>query len=197
MRKGEETRERILVRAARLFNEKGYFGASLSDIMRATGLEKGGVYNHFESKEKLALEAFDYAMKLAAERFQRAVAGKSNAIDRLLAMVNVFRTYTVDPPVPGGCPILNTAVESDDAHPALRKRAQQAMDQWSQWVRSIVRKGIERGEIRAEVDGEQLATLITTTFEGGVMLSKLYGDPGHLRRVADFLTAYIEANVRR
>ena len=59
MSKGEQTRERILARSAQLFNRQGYSGSSLSDIMRETGLEKGGIYNHFSSKEQLALEAFD------------------------------------------------------------------------------------------------------------------------------------------
>ncbi len=43
MSKGEQTKERILERAAQLFNQQGYFGSSLSDIMHETGLEKGGI----------------------------------------------------------------------------------------------------------------------------------------------------------
>ena len=45
MSKGANTREEILLRAARVFNTKGYAGAALSDIMQATGLQKGGIYN--------------------------------------------------------------------------------------------------------------------------------------------------------
>ena len=45
-----------------MFNRQGYVGASLRDLIDATGLEKGGIYNHFGSKEQLALEAYDYAM---------------------------------------------------------------------------------------------------------------------------------------
>lgn len=47
MSKGEQTRAMILEQTALLFSRKGYFGSSLSDIMEATGLEKGGIYNHF------------------------------------------------------------------------------------------------------------------------------------------------------
>jgi AcrR family transcriptional regulator len=47
MRKGEKTREKILMRAARLFNEEDYFGASLAELMEATGLKKGGLYKSF------------------------------------------------------------------------------------------------------------------------------------------------------
>ena len=54
-------------------------GASLADIMRETGLEKGGIYNHFSSKEQLALESFDYAYGLIQQRVRQAL---SKALDR-------------------------------------------------------------------------------------------------------------------
>src|ERR1700683_4139331 len=57
MRKGEQTRQEIIRKAAPIFNQKGYDGAALSDLMRATGLEKGGIYRHFGSKQELAGEA--------------------------------------------------------------------------------------------------------------------------------------------
>ena len=61
MRKGERTRQEIIRKAAPIFNQRGYDGAALSDLMRATGLEKGGIYRHFESKQELAGDAFDHA----------------------------------------------------------------------------------------------------------------------------------------
>jgi TetR/AcrR family transcriptional repressor of nem operon len=196
MSKGEETKERLLHQAAELFNKQGYSGSSLSDVMRATGLQKGGVYNHFESKEKLALEAFDYAADLVRKRFAQALEGKSNAIDRLLALVSVFRTYVNNPPVPGGCPVMNTAIECDDSNPALLERAQKAMDEMRGTIHRIVSKGIAKAEVRPNVDGDRVATLLIATFEGGLMLSKLYRDSVHARRIADYLVDYIEAEVK-
>src|SRR5215470_17477901 len=111
MSKGDQTRERILARSAQLFNRQGYSGSSLSDIMRETGLEKGGIYNHFTSKEQLALESFDFAYELVRQRVRDALSGRFDAIERLLAIVSVSQSIVEDPPVPGGCPILNTAIE--------------------------------------------------------------------------------------
>src|SRR6266481_3270397 len=65
MTKGEQTRREIVQKAAPLFNQKGYQGTSLSDLMDATGLQKGGIYRHFSSKEDLAAEAFDYSWRKA------------------------------------------------------------------------------------------------------------------------------------
>ena len=192
MSKGEETRERILARSAQLFNRQGYFGASLADIMRETGLEKGGIYNHFSSKEQLALEAFDYAYGLVQQRIRQALAGKLNAIERLQAIVSVFQGIAEDPPVAGGCPILNTAIEADDANEVLRDRARAAMDDWRSTIQRIVNKGIERQEIRPGINVDEVATIFIATLEGAIMLSNLYKDPIHMKRAADHIVRYIE-----
>lgn len=194
--KGEETREKILQQAASLFNEKGYSGASLSDILRVTGLQKGGIYNHFESKEQLAVEAFDYAISQVSHRFTQALIGRKNAIDRLLAIVSVFNNYQAAPPISGGCPIMNTAIESDNANPVLRVRARHAMDTFRGSVRDIVSFGVARGEVRAGTDPEEVSTVMIALFEGGLMLSMLYQDPVHLNRVSDYMMRYIENSLR-
>ena len=196
MRDGEKTREHILERAAVLFNQQGYAGASMSDIMAATGLQKGGIYRHFGSKEELALEAFDFAVARMADRFREALEGKENAIDRLGAIVGVYAELPVNPPVPGGCPVMNTAIDSDSVHPALRDRARTAMDGLRALLRRTTRQGIERGEVRPDVDAESLATLMIGALEGGVMLSMLYGDPAHAEGVGRHLREYLDRSVR-
>ena len=196
MSKGEQTREMILAQAAQLFSRQGYFGSSLSDIMQETGLEKGGIYNHFSSKEQLALEAFDYAYTLLDQRIRSYLAEKTHAVDRLLAIVSYFQSLIDDPVVDGGCPILNTAVEADDAYPVLRDRARAAMDNLRGTLKRIVTKGIERQEIRPEVDVDMFVTVFIATAEGAVMLSKLYQDPQHMRWAAAHLTRYIETDLR-
>src|SRR5690606_1345229 len=93
MGKGEQTRQRIVARAAPVFNTHGYSGTSMAELTRATGLEKGGIYNHFASKEALAIAAFDYAVQVVAERFATALAGKEGAIERLRAIIDSFADY--------------------------------------------------------------------------------------------------------
>ncbi len=160
--------------------------------MRETGLEKGGIYNHFSSKEQLALESFDYAYELVRQRVRQALAGKYNAIERLLALVSVFQSEVDDPPVAGGCPILNTAIEADDANEVLRDRARAAMDDWRDTIHRTVNRGIERGEVRPAVDAGEVASLLIATLEGALMLSNLYRDPNHMQRAAAHMIRYIE-----
>jgi AcrR family transcriptional regulator len=195
MSKGEQTRAMILARVAPLFNQQGYFGASLSAIMQETGLEKGGIYNHFKSKEQLALEAFDYAYAILDQRIRAALAGKKHAIERLSAMLSYFQSWIDDPPIAGGCPILNTAIEADDAHPALRERARQAMDELCGTIQHILSKGIERGEIRSDVDADAWASVMIAMLEGAIMMSRLYQDSVHMRRAVEHMRGCIERDL--
>jgi TetR/AcrR family transcriptional repressor of nem operon len=196
MGKGEQTRERILEQAAVLFNRQGFAGASMADVMEATGLRKGGIYRHFESKEALALEAFDHAVQRVRARFVAALHDRHGAVERLRAIVGVFREYAYDPPVPGGCPVMNTAIETDDGNPELRARARAVMEEWRALVRRTVERGQERGEVRAGVDGDALASVSICLLEGGIMMSKLYDDPVHLLRAVDHLDRHVQEHVR-
>jgi AcrR family transcriptional regulator len=196
VRSGEETRENIIRKAAALFNQHGFAGSSMSDIMAATGLQKGGIYRHFESKEQLAVEALDWAVELMGRRFSDALEGKTHAIDRLSAIVGVFAALPYDPPVPGGCPVMNAGIENDDGNPLLREHARAAMDGLRALVIRVTTRGQERGEVRPEVDGEALASVLISTLEGAVMMSKLYGDDVHVARAAQHMRSYLDGSVR-
>lgn len=192
MQKGERTRQRILEQAAQVFSLRGYFATSFSDLIEATGLEKGGIYNHFGSKDELALAVFDYSVEQVRQRSREILVNQPHTLDRLRGVVQVFRSLIDYPILAGGCPVLNTAVEADDTHPVLRERAQNAMEEWRSYIIRTVRKGIERKEIRAGVAGDTLATVMLATLEGAVMMTKLYGDTSHMERAADFLLTYLD-----
>lgn len=192
MSKAQTTKDHIIQQAAKLFNQRGYWGTSMSDIMRATGLAKGGLYSHFSSKDEIALAAFDYAYEQTSTKVIRAVARKSHAIEKLQAMIAVHLDYVDDSSLPGGCPILNTAVDSDDTHPALRDKAAAAMDAWRSLIVRIVREGKAKGEVNAKVEAQKIATIIISTIEGAIMISKLYGDASYLKTAVIYLQGYVE-----
>jgi TetR/AcrR family transcriptional repressor of nem operon len=190
--KGERTRQRVIERAAPVFNQRGYWGSSLRDLMEATGLNKGGIYNHFGSKDELAEAAFDHNVDLMRNQIRQALEGRRHAVDRLLAINDAYRLFVSDPPFVGGCPIMNLAVESDDTHPKLRYKAQRAMaDLRDDTLVRIVALGVGRGELLPDTDPEATATVIVSTLEGALMLSHLYGDPSFVERVADHLDQYV------
>jgi TetR/AcrR family transcriptional repressor of nem operon len=195
MRKGEQTRQEIIRKAAPIFNRKGYDGAALSDLMRATGLEKGGIYRHFGSKQELAGVAFDYAWKLAMDTRFEGTEQIPNTVDRLKQIVRNFRDRRTQL-VPGGCPLLNTAIDSDDGNPKLRAKARQALSAWLDCMESIAKEGKRRGEIRSDVDSRKLATLIASTLEGSLMVSRLQKKEDSRDLAVRHLEEYLETKVR-
>src|ERR1700761_7190916 len=107
MNKGELTRQRIIEVAAPLFNKRGFAGCSMQDIMEATGLEKGGLYRHFASKEELAVEAFNYALANVIRVRMQNPDHIEGAVERLRF---VIKRFAESPSViPGGCPLMNVA----------------------------------------------------------------------------------------
>ena len=195
MRKGEQTRQEIIRKAAPIFNQRGFEGAALSELMQATGLEKGGIYRHFDSKQQLASEAFDYAWSKAVEARFDGTQEISNSVDRLQQIVRNFRDRR-EGLVPGGCPLLNTAIDSDDGNLPLRNRARRALAKWLGRIAMIARQGQKRGEVRPRVDPTKLATLIVSTLEGSLMLSRLQRSDEPLDVACRYLENYLEREIR-
>ncbi|MEQ8672016.1 MAG: TetR/AcrR family transcriptional regulator [Aggregatilineales bacterium] len=190
--KGEKTREMIVHEAALLFNIKGYDGTSMNDLIDATGIKKGGIYRHFAGKEEIVLEAFDYAIRIRNQEMRDAMSRAENAVDGLLQVARTFLGLVTNPVIPGGCPILNTAIEADDKLPPLKERAQKAMDDVRWVMQYIVSNGIEQGELRPYTNGDVVATVVISLVEGALMMSKLYDDTVHLHRALDHIAAYAE-----
>ncbi|MEL6912364.1 MAG: TetR/AcrR family transcriptional regulator [Cyanobacteria bacterium J06629_2] len=195
MSKAKETKARIVHQAAVVFNQQGYAGTSIGDIMQVTGLKKGGIYNHFKSKDELALAAFDHAVSLVSQKIWNAVKTKRNAIDRLNALVSTYLTYIDNPPIAGGCPILNTAIETDDTDSPLRDRALAAIDAWRGLIVRIIERGIKKGEVQTTVEPDAIATIIICNIEGAMMMSKLDRNPVHLRRAVSHLQQYLRESL--
>jgi TetR/AcrR family transcriptional regulator, transcriptional repressor for nem operon len=194
VRKGEQTRQEIIRKAAPIFNQKGYDGAALSDLMRATGLEKGGIYRHFSSKEALAAEAFDYAWRETFDARIHDLDAVSNTVDKLKQLVaNFVERRGI---IPGGCPLLNTAIDTDDGNIVLRERARKALRSWRSYVISIIRAGIKAREIRPRIDEKKVASLIISSLEGAVMLNRLERGEEALRAVQAHLDSYLETELR-
>jgi TetR/AcrR family transcriptional repressor of nem operon len=174
MRKGEVTRQKIIAEAAPLFNRLGYAGCSMQDIMVATGLEKGGLYRHFGSKEELAEEAFRYSLARVTEARQEGMDNIEGPVEQLRFIVRGFvEMHSI---IPGGCPVMNTAIDADDGNPALRKLVLEALRQWKARIAGIVKAGIEQGEIRAEVEPRSIANIVIAALEGALMISRLEGN---------------------
>jgi TetR/AcrR family transcriptional repressor of nem operon len=193
MSKGEQTRQRIIAEAAAIFNQRGYEGCSLKEIMSATGLEKGGIYRHFESKEELAAEAFDYAWSVATSKRRIHLDSIPNHADRLKQHIANFVTRSG---MPGGCPLLNTAVDSDNGNPVLRDRVRKALRDWKNMLRTILEDGIQAGTVRPEVDVCSVANRVIGNLEGAMLISRIERNDQALRQTLEELDTWVDSNLR-
>ena len=195
MSKAVHTRDRIIEQAAQLFNQQGFAGVSLSALMAATGLKKGGIYNHFASKDELAIAAFHYSVQLASQRQFAAMRSQRQADKRLRVMVETFVDSFDEISAWGGCPLMNTALDSDDAHPQLREQARLAMNRWRELIEHIVQKGLDRGELAPQTQPSAVATILISVLEGALALARLEGDRTPMQHAKTHLDNYINGLV--
>ncbi|MCU1320467.1 MAG: pXO2 [Acidobacteriaceae bacterium] len=173
MNKGELTRQRIIATAAPLFNQRGFDGCSMQDVMEAAHLEKGGIYRHFSSKEELAAECFQFSLAKAMRSRSGEVDHIPNAVEQLRYLVHRF--VSASSPVPGGCPLMNTAIDADDGNAHLRRLALQGLRDWRDRLIQVVDGGIARGEIRDGTDSVRIANTMVALLEGSLMISRMEG----------------------
>ncbi len=194
MTRAIENRQRIIASTAPLFNTRGYLGTSMSDVLEATGLHKGSVYLCFPSKDDLALAVFDYSVSRMLARFDEAFqqAGE-RSLDQLLAFVDVYASLNDQAPFVGGCPVLNAAIESDDAIPFLRDRVVAALRQWQELLSKIVQRGIVNGEFNPTTDPLQVSNLMIAGIEGALMMMRLLQDPLPMRQMLENLRGQIRS----
>ncbi|HYG03918.1 MAG TPA: TetR/AcrR family transcriptional regulator [Chryseosolibacter sp.] len=192
MRNPEQTRDKILKKAGILFNTKGYKATSISDITDATGFTKGAIYRHFDNKEELEREGLFYLSGIMFTEVRERVKAELTAGNKLRAMLRFFESYITAPVVKGGCPLLNAAIEADDAHPQLRKTAVRILDILSQSLITIIENGIRYNQLKPDTDKQYFATLIIASLEGAIMMSKLRGNNDDIRIVIKHLEKQIE-----
>lgn len=189
--KSERTKQFIVERTAPVFNEKGYAGTSLTDLTNATGLTKGSIYGNFDNKDEVAIAAFDYNFSRVTLYLKDRILASDNSIERLLVYPKVYRDFLKIPFLKPGCPILNTSTEADDTHPKLRERAANALAFWKTSIENQIKRGIQRGEIKADANPTELAVIMMSIIEGAIMQAKVSGKPTDLRIAMNYLEKVI------
>jgi TetR/AcrR family transcriptional regulator, transcriptional repressor for nem operon len=192
--KSDLTRQSIIEKSAPLFNSKGYSATTMTDILKATGLTKGGVYGNFESKDEIATEAFEYSVSKLKDALIFKIKTESTAKNKLFAILNFYRNYSVTPLTEGGCPLLNTAIEADDNLPFLKIRAQKALLELLGAIEFIIQRGVDFMEFRADLDAKKEATLIFSIIQGGLMMSKLSDSPKILNDLLENIKTKIDSD---
>ena len=90
------TREDILEAAAQVFRQKGFHGASMSDIAAAVSLRKASLYHHVSSKQEILLELLERALELLLERISLITTQNISADEKLQRMIREYLQILVE-----------------------------------------------------------------------------------------------------
>ncbi|MBL4662849.1 MAG: TetR/AcrR family transcriptional regulator [Flavobacteriaceae bacterium] len=173
MRNAEITKRTIIKESANLFNTQGYKATSISDITKATGLTKGAIYRHFDSKSDLEQQALQSLSKMMFTEIGQSIREAKTFQLKMEAIFTFFETYMHTPMYKGGCPLLNAAVEVDDTNVILREQAFNMLAQLKSSVGKLIENGIKNNQVKPDTDVDFFRTIIVATLEGGIMMSKL------------------------
>lgn len=140
-------RERILAAAVRVFADKGFFGARVSEIARAADVADGTIYLYFKSKEDLLISLFEDRMREINRRLRELVESGSDAIEKLRQLVHLhLRIVTEDRPL---AEVLTVEVRQSAkfmkgaAHPRFRE--------FLRLIVAIIADGQRRGVLRRDL----------------------------------------------
>ena len=171
--KAERTRQHIVEKTAPLFNTKGFAGTSLTDMEKATGLTKGSLYGNFVDKDEIASAAFKYSMDKVREMIRGQLEGAVTKKKQLIALFEFFATYVFNPPIEGGCPLLNMAIEADDYRTSMRRVVVRELMSTIHFISSLLEEGVAEGEFKKDINPRALAYSFFCAIEGAVIFSRV------------------------
>lgn len=180
MSKNDEVRDQIIMTALRLFNTKGFSQTSIQDIMEASSLPKGAIYRRFTNKEAIALATFKKAGEIIWNHIVQASEQANTATDKIIAISYIYQDAVNSPPIEGGCPLLNTAIEADNTYPELQKVASESYNQTLLFLQSIIEDGMRNNEFRKDINSLSLASFLMSSMEGAIMASRLSFNNDHI-----------------
>ncbi|MFA6247222.1 MAG: TetR/AcrR family transcriptional regulator [Mucilaginibacter sp.] len=194
MSKGESTKQMIIERATPIFNKKGIFGTSMSDIMEAAKLSKGSLYVHFEDKDSLAFAVLEYSLGLQNKKLSTSMDHIDDPYQKLLAYLDVYRD-PMNPTVPGGCPMMNFGMEADDNFPLVKERVNRAIEMRHKFLKEIIKDGIHKDIFKPDWNYQEFATVMFALVQGGIMVCRIAGSSAKMAAIINQLKSLIQAQL--
>lgn len=161
--KGAATRRHVIDSAATVFAELGYDRARMSQLVEATGMTKGAVYFHFDSKEALALAVLEIKHQEWVAQVTERLAPIPPGRSRLQALLPVMLDlHSTDPSTWAISKLTQNLAEL----PATRPDVARLTRRWIELVAEVIRDAQELGECRPDSDPVATATVLVGAFDG-------------------------------
>lgn len=163
-------RAEIVEAALEQFHIRGYNAAGVKDITDAAGTPKGSFYNHFDSKEALAVVALErYG---AACRMEDLADSDVEPLTRLRRHFEFLRDETVRHEFTRGCLVGNFAAEIADRSDVIRAGVRQSFQQWAALITAALTEARHAGSVRPDLDPETTARFLLSAWEGTLVMAR-------------------------
>jgi TetR/AcrR family transcriptional repressor of nem operon len=172
-------REKVVLAGLEQFHRLGFHGCSVEDITSFAGVPKGSFYNHFASKEDLALAAMERYRDVCQHRSLGEV--NRSPVKRLKEYFAFLSKTFTDSENSRGCLFGNLANEMADHSPVIRERLKSIFVGWTQVIASVIREGQAAGEITSAQKPQQLAGFLISAWEGTLVRARCTKDPSPLK----------------
>lgn len=169
-----DLKEKIVTESLKLFSLKGFLSTSINDILEAANTSKGGLYNHFESKESLFFSVLNEATRIWREATLADLDQVSKPVEKMKRFLENYRDrYLKDRSnFPGGCIFVTLSVELDDQRPVLSRELNKGFTGLRAMLNRLLDEGKGSGEVRKDVDTAAVTEMI---FAGMLGASVIYG----------------------
>jgi TetR/AcrR family transcriptional regulator, transcriptional repressor for nem operon len=168
-----DTRTRLVLKAMRLFQEKGFGSTSVADVLHASRCNSGSLYHFFPGKQDLLLAVLDlYHAGIRSMLLEPAWRGVDDPIERVFALLGRYRQSLIDTECTYGCPIGSLALELHEPDLPVRERLAANFTAWIGAIEECLQAAGER--LPANCDRRELAAFVLTSMEGGVMQARTY-----------------------
>src|ERR1700753_2915001 len=164
-------KEQLVEGASRVLLEQGYHAASVGDIVAAAGIPKGSVYNHFDSKEDLAMEVV--RRYVASYPFDALLRPGGSPLARLRTFFEDTIERTVARGVTSGCLLGNFSTELVGHSDPISALVTESIEQMGAAATAVLAEAEEHGELRAGLDPAVLGPYLVDAFEGSVAHAKV------------------------
>jgi AcrR family transcriptional regulator len=176
--KGIQTRRNIVKQSLQLFTVKGYFNTSISDILGATGLTKGGLYGHFSSKEDIWYAVYDEAVSIWRCIVFKNVSEIADPVERIEQTIeNDMKDYLGAEVFEGGCFFFNMLVELSGQSSSMSRHILKGFVRFSRLLRLWLEEAAEKGMLKPGIDFREAANFIVISVNGAAPLYTASRDP--------------------
>jgi TetR/AcrR family transcriptional regulator, transcriptional repressor for nem operon len=190
--KGIKTRREIVKKSLQLFSVKGYFNTSISDILEATQLTKGGLYGHFRNKEEIWFAVYDEAVRIWRSIIFKGVRKTKDPLKRIEKTIeNALRDYLGGEVFEGGCFFANMLVELSGQSAAMNKQVLRGFVSFSRLFRSWLEEADQKGLVKKGLNFKEIADFIVIAINGAVTLYSASRDPAIWKQTISQLKFFI------